>query len=118
MSSEAIAMLTLATTAGGFATAIYSLGFVLLGYSLYQSKLIHVISSYALMLAGVIGLLGGILFYDEGLIIAYYYHLHNYFRCNRYRTYKNRKRLITFISRAENFFQPLKFHNDIYKEKQ
>jgi len=73
MSSEAIAMLTLATTAGGFATAIYSLGFVLLGYSLYQSKLIHVISSYALMLAGVIGLLGGILFYDEALIQAYYY---------------------------------------------
>ena len=38
-----------------------------------QSKLIHVISSYALMLAGVIGLLGGILFYDEALIQAYYY---------------------------------------------
>ena len=69
---ESVSMLTLGTTAGGFGTAILSLGLGLLGYSLYQSKMIHVITSYSFMLVGVLGVLGGILFYDSGLIVAYY----------------------------------------------
>ena len=44
---EAVSMLTLATTAGGFGTAILALGIGLLGYSMFKSKTIHVISSSA-----------------------------------------------------------------------
>ena len=72
---EAISMLTLATTAGGYGTAILALGIGLLGYSLYKSKTIHPISSCAFILVGIYGLIGSILFYDEGLIAAYYFGL-------------------------------------------
>ena len=72
---EAVSMLTLATTAGGFGTAILALGIGLLGYSMFKSKTIHVISSSAFMLVGIIGLFGSILFYDQGLIAAYYFSL-------------------------------------------
>ena len=64
-----------ATTAGGFGTAILALGIGLLGYSMFKSKTIHVISSSAFMLVGIIGLFGSILFYDQGLIAAYYFSL-------------------------------------------
>lgn len=70
--SESVSMLTLGTTAGGFGTTLLALGLGLLGYSLYQSKMLHVITSYSFILVGVIGVLGGILFFDSGLIIAYY----------------------------------------------
>ena len=72
---EAISMLTLATTAGGYGTAILALGIGLLGYSLYKSKTIHPISSCAFILVGIYGLIGSILIYDEGLIAAYYFGL-------------------------------------------
>ena len=72
---EAISMLTLANTAGGYGTAILALGIGLLGYSMFKSKTIHVISSSAFMLVGIIGLFGSILFYDQGLIAAYYFSL-------------------------------------------
>ena len=69
---ESVSMLTLGTTAGGFATAIFALGLGLLGYSLCQSKILHVITQYSFMLVSVLGVLGGILFYDSGIIVAYY----------------------------------------------
>tara|TARA_Y100001970_G_scaffold164222_1_gene200628 strand:+ start:6775 stop:7404 length:630 start_codon:yes stop_codon:yes gene_type:complete len=69
---ESVSMLTLGTTAGGFGTAILALGLGFLGYSLCLSKILHVITQYSFMLVSVLGVLGGILFYDSGLIIAYY----------------------------------------------
>ena len=72
---ESISMLTLATTAGGFGTSILALGIGFLGYSMYKNKTIHTISSSAFMLVGIIGVIGGILFYDHGLIAAYYFSL-------------------------------------------
>jgi hypothetical protein len=39
---------------------------------MYQNKTIHVISSSAFMLVGIYGLIGSILFFDQGLIGVYY----------------------------------------------
>ncbi len=72
---EAVSMLTLAATAGGYGTAILALGIGLLGYSMFKSKTIHVISSSAFMFVGIIGVIGSILFYDQGLIAIYYFSL-------------------------------------------
>ena len=69
---EAISMVTLATTAGGFGTAVLALGLGLLGYSLFKNKTIHPISSCAFILVGIYGVIGSILFYDQSLITAYY----------------------------------------------
>ncbi|MAU24150.1 MAG: hypothetical protein ACJ0J5_01670 [Dehalococcoidia bacterium] len=72
---ESISMLTLATTAGGFGTSILALGIGFLGYSMYKNKTIHLISSSAFMCVGVGGVIGGILYYDQGIIAAYYFSL-------------------------------------------
>ena len=69
---EAVSMLTLGTTVGGYGTAILALGIGFLGFSMYQNKTIHVISSSAYMLVGIYGLIGSILFFDQGLIGVYY----------------------------------------------
>tara|TARA_B100000941_G_C28248708_1_gene420345 strand:+ start:16 stop:648 length:633 start_codon:yes stop_codon:yes gene_type:complete len=70
--AESVSMLTIATTAGGYATSIMSLGILFLGISLYQTNTVHIISSVAFMITGLIGIIGGILFYDSGPITAFY----------------------------------------------
>mgnify|MGYP005716399007 FL=1 len=70
--AEAVSMFTVATTAGGIGTAIFALGLGLLGFSMFQNETIHKISSSSYMFVGVYGVIGSILFYDQGLIGVYY----------------------------------------------
>ena len=70
--AEAVSMFTVATTAGGIGTAIFALGLGLLGFSMFQNETIHKISSSSFMFVGVYGVIGSILFYDQGLIGVYY----------------------------------------------
>ena len=69
---EAVSMFTIATTAGGIGTAIFALGIGLLGFSMFQNETVHKISSSFYMLVGIYGVIGSILFYDQGLIGLYY----------------------------------------------
>ena len=70
--SEAVSMFTVATTAGGIGTAIFALGIGLLGFSMFQNETVHKISSSFYMIVGIYGVIGSILFYDQGLIGFYY----------------------------------------------
>ncbi len=69
---EAVSMFTVATTAGGIGTAIFALGIGLLGFSMFQNETVHKISSSFYMIVGIYGVIGSILFYDQGLIGFYY----------------------------------------------
>jgi len=75
MIPSAAALLVLAATAGGGATAIFALGLALLGAGLYMKKSVHVISSVSYMIIGLFGVVGSIFFYDGGLIAVYYFGL-------------------------------------------
>ena len=70
--SEAVSLCTVATTAGGIGTAIFALGIGLLGFSMFQNETVHKISSSFYMIVGIYGVIGSILFYDQGLIGFYY----------------------------------------------
>ena len=70
--SEAVSMFTVATTAGGIGTAIFALGIGLLGFSMFKNETVHKISSSFYMIVGIYGVIGSILFYDQGLIGFYY----------------------------------------------
>ena len=69
---EAVSMFTVATTAGGIGTAIFALGIGLLGFSMFQNETVHKISSSFYIIVGIYGVIGSILFYDQGLIGFYY----------------------------------------------
>ena len=75
MIPSAAALLVLAATAGGGATAIFALGLALLGAGLYMKKSVHVISSASYMIIGLFGVIGSIFFYDAGLMAVYYFGL-------------------------------------------
>ena len=75
MITSAAALLVLAATAGGGATAIFALGLALLGAGLYMKKSVHVISSASYMIIGLFGAIGSIFFYDAGLMAVYYFGL-------------------------------------------
>ena len=52
--------------------AIFALGIGLLGFSMFQNETVHKISSSFYMIVGIYGVIGSILFYDQGLIGFYY----------------------------------------------